>query len=122
MKTHTTNYKDTLIAVADDCPAVAGEVPPVKGDKKSIANIQFELIANQPYRLTSDDVLFGVYAARNDLAESELAEARALFFSKGQACLRASPLTKRYGWGVHSDSEGRIAIYGRGTAEYERLM
>jgi len=122
MKTHTTNYKDTLIAVADDCPAARGEVPPVKGDKKSIANLQFELIANQPYRLTSDDVVFGVYAARNDLTQSELAEARELFFSKGQACLRASPLTKRYGWGVHNDSSGKIAIYGCETVEYERLM
>ena len=122
MKTHTTNFKDTLIAVADDCPVTSGEVPPVKGDKKSIANIQFELIANQPYRLTYDDVVFGVYAARNDLTESELTEARELFFSKGQACLRTSPLTKRYGWGVHSDSDGKVAIYGCETAEYERLM
>ena len=121
MKLHTANYENTLTAVADDCPAAIGEVPPTKGDKKSIANIQFEMVINRPYQLTSDDVLFGVYAQRNDLAESELPKAREVFFSKGQACLRASPLTKRYGWGVHSDKEGRIAIYGRETAEYERL-
>ncbi len=27
------------------------------------------------------------------------------FFSKGQPCLRASDLGKKYGWGIHSDSE-----------------
>jgi hypothetical protein len=122
MKTHTTNHENTFIAVADDCTAASGEVPPTKGKKKSVANIQFELVSKRPYQLTSDDVVFGVYAERNDLTVDELAEARKVFFSKGQPCLRASPLTKRYGWGVHSDKAGRVAIFGRETPEYERLI
>jgi len=33
MKTHTANYLDTFITVADDCPAVAGEMgSPVYGN------------------------------------------------------------------------------------------
>lgn len=122
METHTTNYKDSFIAVADDCPAAAGEIPPMRGNKKSVANIQFELVSNNPYRYTSDDVLFQVYTERNELTEGELAQGRKLFFSKGQPCLRASPLTKRYGWGVHSDSNGKIAIYGRETEEYAQFV
>lgn len=122
METHTTNYQNTFIAVADDCPAAAGEIPPMRGDKKSVANIQFELVSKHPYRFTSDDVLFQVYAERNDLTEGELAQGRKLFFSKGQPCLRASPLTKRYGWGVHSDSKGKIAIYGCETEEYAQFV
>ncbi|WP_353126227.1 DUF6157 family protein [Parapedobacter pyrenivorans] len=122
MNIHTTNYENAFIAVADDCKAINGEVPPTKGNKKSVANIQFEMLSKKPYQFTSDDVVFGVFAERNDLTEGEFAEARAMFFSKGQPCLRASPLTKRYGWGVHSDQNGRIAIYGRETAEYERLI
>lgn len=122
MEAHTTNYKDTFIAVADDCPTAVGEIPPVKGDKKSVANIQFELVSKNPYRFTSDDVLFQVYAERNELTEGELEQGRKLFFSKGQPCFRASPLTKRYGWGVHSDSKGKIAIYGRETDEYARFV
>ncbi|GAB3332993.1 DUF6157 family protein [Larkinella ripae] len=121
MKVHTTNYTDTFIAVADDCPAVAGEVPPVKGDAKSVANLQFELLSKNPYRFTSDDVLFQVYAERNDLTESEWEAARAQFFSKGQPCFRASPLTKRYGWGLHSDKEGKIALFSRASDAYETL-
>jgi hypothetical protein len=46
---------------------------------------------------------------------------RERFFSKGQACLRSSPLSKRYGWGTHHDAEGRVALYPVGSAEYERL-
>lgn len=122
MKVHTTNYQDTLIVIADDCPATAGEVPPSKGEKKSIATMQFEILSKNPYKFTSDDVLFEVFAKKNDLTESELASAREQFFSKGQACFRASPLTKRYGWGVHSDAHGRIAMYDSASQEYEKLM
>jgi len=119
MKTHTTNYKDTFIEAAEDCPAVKGELPPVKGDAKTIANIQFDLLSRNPYQFTSDDILFQVYALRNDLSPGELAAAREEFFSKGQACLRTSPLTKRYGWGIHNDSNGKVALYGRETDTYE---
>ncbi|MFX5614998.1 DUF6157 family protein, partial [Acinetobacter baumannii] len=31
MKQHTTNYFDTLIEVAEDCPVAAAEVPASKG-------------------------------------------------------------------------------------------
>jgi hypothetical protein len=118
---HTTNYADTFIEIAADCPATKGEVPPVKGDAKTVAYMQFELISKNPYKYTSDEVLFQVYAHRNDLVKSEYKEARQQFFSKGQPCFRASPLTKRYGWGVHSDPEGKIALYGCDTAAYKKF-
>lgn len=121
MKVHTTNYTDTFITVAEDCPVKRGEIPPVKGDAKTIANLQFELIIENPYKFTSNDVLFEVYAIRNDIKKGELKKAREQFFSKGQACLRSSPLSKRYGWGVHSNNEGKIALYGCETAEYKKL-
>ena len=65
----TTNYFDTFIEVAADCPATSGEEPPVKGDKKTVANLQFEMLHGQPYKYTSDDVFFAVHAKRKDLAE-----------------------------------------------------
>jgi hypothetical protein len=121
-KEHTTNYYNTLIEIADDSAAKAGEMPPVKGDKKTVANIQFELLYEHPYKYTSDDVLFQVYALRNEIPRSEQKAAREQFFSKGQPCMRASPLTKRYGWGVHCNADGKIAIYGAETAEYKNLL
>jgi hypothetical protein len=119
MKIHTTNYLNTFIQVADDCPVTHGDIPPLKGDKKSVANMQFDLVKKNPYKYTSDDVFFLVFAERNDLVAEEYEEARQQFFSKGQPCFRASPLTKRYGWGVHNDEEGRIAIYGCESEEYQ---
>lgn len=119
MKLHTTNYTDTFIIIAEDCPTISGEVPPTKGDAKTVANIQFEMVSRNPYKYTSDDILFQVFADRNDLIESEYKVARAQFFSKGQPCFRASPLTKRYGWGVHYDHEGKMAIYGADSEAYK---
>ncbi len=122
MKIHSTNYINTFIAVADDCPAGTAEIPPIKGDTRTAANVQFEMISKNPYKYTSDDVLFHVFAEKNGLAPSKISSAREQFFSKGQPCFRASPLTKRYGWGVHSDAEGKIALYGRDTKEYEDFL
>jgi hypothetical protein len=121
MKQHSTNYQNTFIQVADDCPVAAGEVPPAKGDAKTVANIQFDMVLKNPYQYTSDDVVFQVFAHKNDLSKSEYEAAREQFFSKGQPCLRASPLTKRYGWGVHHDKDGKIALVGAETAAYKKL-
>ena len=121
MDLHTTNYTNTFIEVAEDCPAMQGEVPPLNDKSKSVARRQYEILSNHPYQFTSDDVLFQVYAERNDLSRSELKAARMQFFSKGQPCFRCSPLTKRYGWGIHADKEGRIAMYGLGSEEYKKL-
>jgi hypothetical protein len=122
MKVHTTNYQNTFIEAADDSPVTNGEIPPIKGDKKTVANIEFEIISKNPYKYSSDDVLFQVFADKNDLTKSEYQEAREQFFSKGQACLRASPLTKRYGWGIHNDENGKIALYGMETPDYQKLL
>lgn len=122
MKVHSTNYTNAFIEVAEDCPARAGEVPPQKGEQPTVAGMQFALLHKHPYEYTSDDVIFQVYADRNDLTKKEYKAAREAFFSKGQPCLRTSPLTKRYGWGVHSDANGKIALYGCETPEYKKFL
>lgn len=119
---HSTNYFNTLIEIAEDCPTDEGVMPPLKGEKKSVANLQFEMLYEHPYQHTSDDVLFAVFATRKGFDQVDWAAQREQYFSKGQPCFRASPLTKRYGWGVHSDKEGKIAIYGADTPEYSRLV
>lgn len=122
MKVHTTNYYNTFIAIADDCNATKGEAPPHKGDQKTVAALQFAMISEKPYQYTSDDALFSVFAQRNDLTAAELENARKNFFSKSQPCLRTSALGKRYGWGLHFDEKGRIALYGCDTKAYAAYL
>lgn len=117
----TTNYTDTFIAVSEDSDADGGEVPPRSSSGPTIAELQYELLSARPYELTSDDLLFEVHALRAGITEADRDRERAEFFSRSQACLRSSPLGKRYGWGTHHDAEGRVALVAFGSPDYERL-
>lgn len=122
MKQHTTNYINTFIEVAEDCPAHNGEIPSAKGNKKTVAEMQYNMIVKNPYKFSSDDVFFQVFAERNDLTETQYEQERAIFFSKGQPCFRASPLTKRYGFGLHSDKDGKVALFAMDSEEYIKFV
>lgn len=112
---------DAFIQVADDCLAQTAAQPPVSDKAPSVAALQYALIAEHPYELTSDDVLFEVHAERRAIPEDERDAAREQFFSKAQACLRSSPLGKRYGWGIHHDADSRVALVPLGSEEYAAL-
>lgn len=114
VKPHTTNYLNTLIETAEDCPVTSAEIPPGK-EPKTAARMEYEMLSGSPYQYTSDDVIYETKGAPRGIS-------REVFFSKGQPCFRASALTKRYGWGVHSDGEGKIAIYAMESPEYSRLV
>ena len=122
MSMHSTNYYNTFIEIAEDCPTSTGEIPPQKGTKKSVANYQFEMLFEHPYQYTSDEVLFGVFAQRKGFTAADMDEERQHYFSKGQPCFRASLLTKRYGWGIHANAAGKIAMYAAESPEYQRFL
>ncbi len=117
---HSTNYTNAFIRVADDCPLQIGAAPPERA-APTIARMQYDLIATNPYRYTSDEIIFATYAARNQIGPADMEARRAAFFSTGQACLCSSPLGKRYGWGIHHDPEGRVALFARESEAYIRL-
>jgi hypothetical protein len=50
------NYYDTLIEIADDCPATEGQVPQARGGKKTKAVVEYELLVEHPYRYTEEDI------------------------------------------------------------------
>lgn len=119
------NYRETLIAVADDCPVTTGVVPAPRGGKKTLSQIQYELLKDQPYKYTSADVLFESNMLHKGVSPSEVKSRRAelwkAFFSKPQACLRASGLSKKYGWGIHCNHDGRVALCPMESKEYQRM-
>ena len=117
----TTNYRGTFIQVAVDCPVDRAQMPPLDPTKPSVAALQYELLAAQPYHFTSDELLFAVHARRAGIPDDQLEQERERFFAKPQACLRSSPLSKRYGWGTHHDEHGRVALVGLGSPDYDRL-
>ena len=119
-----TGYANTFISVAEDCRATTGEVPPARGAGPTVAGVQHAMLAGEPGRWTQEDVLIasapGV-RGRTDLTSEELERFTAEYFAEPRACLRASPLGKTYGWGLHYDAEGRITLHAVGSESYARL-
>lgn len=120
-KTHTTNYFNTFIEIAEDTNASSAAPPPEK-NPPTVAQLQYGIIASNPYKYTSDEVLFQVHAQRKDLAREELPAAREAFFSKGQPCLRTSPLAKTYGFGIHCNAAGKVALVKMDSPEYQQFL
>ena len=116
---HSTNYSNTLILASPDCPVRAGTIP---GKQGTIAAIQYEVLSEAPGQMNSDDLLFAVESRRKGVNDGDLAALRKTFFSKPQACLRASPLVKSYGWGIYHDADSRIVLVGCETEEYQAFV
>lgn len=116
------NYVDTLIAIAPDSPVAESVVPPRNDVKPTIAAEQYRLLANRPYELTSEDVIFTVHADKQGIPEGDRQAAREEYFAGPRACLRTSPLAKKFGWGLHSDAEGRLALIPAESDRYRELQ
>lgn len=119
------SYKNTFIRVSADCPADHGIVPVSTRSAKPAHLIQYELLSQAPYRYNHEELLFEVHIRHKQIPEVIVQERREEIweelFSKPHPCLRASMLPKKYGWGVHYDEQGKIAIYGMESPEYQRF-
>ena len=112
------NYYDALIEVADDCPATEAQVPQARGGKKTKAVVEYELLVEHPYEYTEEDIAFETYAVLHGIPKPVWPIERKKFLRKGHPHLRVSALPKRYGWGIHNDAEGRIALIAVESPEY----
>ena len=116
---HTTNYTDTVILPSEDCRATTPRVP---GGDGSVAAMQYARLAAAPGALTSDALLIDVLAARQGVEAEGLAALRTAFHAKGQACLRASPLVKTWGWALHHDATSRVTLLDPQGADCAALL
>lgn len=113
---------NTFITIAEDSPATMSTVPPQKGDERTIARLHYDLLSEHPYEFDLDSFNFEVYCLKNHIAPEHRDAHRAEFFSKGHPCMRASPLTKSYGFGAHYNGNGKIAIYPVNSVAYRKFL
>lgn len=119
MKTHSINYTDVLITPSPDSPATLGPAVPKAG---TIGAMQYDMLADAPYAMTSDELIVAVLATRKGLGRDDWPDFRAEYFSKGQPCLRVSPLVKTMGWALHHDENSRVALVDVASARYHDLL
>jgi hypothetical protein len=113
---------NTFITIADDCPNRQGVPPAARDGARSIARLHYDLLNDHPYEYDIDALNFEVWRLRNGISEAEAPQHRDAFFSKGHPCMRASPLTKQYGYGAHYNAAGKIAIYPVDSVAYGKLL
>lgn len=115
-----------FIEIAPDCPLKEAVIPLNKNAKKTIATIEYELLSGKPYTYSLQELKFAIHVQQKQISPIELKTQRRQlledFLAKPYACMRASPLTKKYGWGAHYDESGKIAIYAVGSKDYLRLL
>ncbi|MEO8119958.1 MAG: DUF6157 family protein [Rhodoferax sp.] len=120
------NPVNQFIEIAPDCALTEANVPQHKGEKTSIASIEYELLSSKPYGYTLEELKFATHVQHKQIMPAELKSHRKqlwdTYFSKPHACMRASPLTKQYGWGAHYDENGKIAIFAVNSKEYQQLV
>jgi hypothetical protein len=118
-------YQNTFIQVAPDSEAKEGIIPNASQKTVTIHSIEYQLLTQNPYQFNHEELIFAVYIIRQGITDAELSahedEIRAELFQKEHPCLRASALTKRYGWGAHYNEHGKIALYAVNSVEYQQL-
>lgn len=113
------SVKNTFILVAEDCPTFDGRVPPLKDGQPCEARLQYALLSQHPYEYDLNALNYAVHCLLAD--KNPTPSDRDEFLSRSHPCLRKSPLTQVYGWGVHYDWAGRIALYPANSVAYQRL-
>ena len=104
------------------CPTKQAQVPPARGGKKTRAAVEYEILVKHPYSHTEEDIAFETYAVLHEIPNDIWAKERKKFLSKGHPHLRVSPLAKRYGWGIHNNVAGKIAMIAVESLRYKQLL
>jgi hypothetical protein len=120
------NPVDQFIEIAPDSPTQQSIVPQKKNGKPTVATIEYELLHGKPYHYTLQELKFATYVRHKQIPVAEVRAHRQQlwdeYFARPCACMRASPLTKQYGWGAHYDEDGKIAIYPVESEVYRRFV
>jgi hypothetical protein len=118
-------YINTLITVASDCPVSSSEVPTSAREKKPQHIVQYDIVSQHPYQYNHEQLIFEAYLQTKDLTSLEREEKKELWaklMTKSYPCMRASALTKRYGFGAHYDAVGNIALYPMESMVYKKFV
>lgn len=117
---------DTFVRVAEDCPIEIGMAPVSTRTLPPVHVIQYQLLSTEPYKYNLEELIYEVHVRHKQIPQEEQVtrkeEIWAELFSKNHPCMRASMLPKRFGWGVHYNAEGKIAIYAKESPEYDQFI
>jgi hypothetical protein len=104
--------REELIEIASDSPAIRGEEPPDSGTRKSIARISYEVLAENPYRFNEREFYHEVHVVRRGRPHLKIENYN----------IKRLALVKSYGWGIHRNSDGKLALVACESNRYKELQ
>lgn len=103
---------EELILVAGDCPVSKSHVPSLGRTTKTIARISYEVLIDSPFIFTEREFYHEVHVVRRNRHDLKIEAYN----------IKRSPLVKKYGWGIHRNHRGKLALIPMESDEYQRLQ
>ena len=104
--------REELIEKAADSTAVRGEEPPDSGAKKTVARISYEVLSDNPYKFSEREFYREVHVVRRGRPDLKLESYN----------IKKLTLVKKYGWGIHRDSVGKLALVACESRKCKELL
>ena len=105
------NRRNVLIQVAEDCPENKGTKPLSERMHDTIACIQFDELSKNPYKYNEEEFQKQVHHIRRGKTELNITKYD----------IRRSELSKKWGWGIHINEGGKLALVGCEIEKYKEL-
>ena len=106
------NRKNVLIEIAEDCGIKRGTIPETEKSSDTITMIQYDELSKNPYKYNEYEFQKQVHHIRREKPELNI----------DKYDIRRSELCKKYGWGIHINEEGKVALVGAETDQYKALQ
>ncbi|PKH02447.1 hypothetical protein CXF72_11615 [Psychromonas sp. MB-3u-54] len=99
---------ETLILISEDAHSTVAIIPE---DDGTIHRISYEVLIQNPYKYSESEFHHEVHVVRRNRTDLRIESYN----------IRRSKLLKRFGWGIHLNSNGKLALVGANSDEYQNL-
>jgi Family of unknown function (DUF6157)/T5orf172 domain len=103
--------QEELIEVAEDYPNKYAQEPP-NGTSKTISRIEYELLIANPYKFTERELFYKVHVVHRNRPDLKIDSYN----------IKRSLLVQSFGWGLHRNNEGKLALVAIESDRYKELQ
>lgn len=106
------SHREELIEVAEDCPVDHAVGPPAEKPEKTVARIAYEVLTESPYGYTEIEFFHEVHVVRRNRPDLKIESYN----------IKRSPLVQTFGWGIHRNPDGKLALVAMESDRYRELQ
>ncbi len=103
--------QEELIEVAEDYQGKYAQEPP-DGPHKTIPRYEYELLIADPYKYTERELFEQVHVVQRNRPHLKIDSYN----------IKRSPLVQSFGWGIHRNPEGKLALVALESNRYKELQ